>query len=69
MAGYSIELIDNGATSIGVLGDFPTDLDALHWTHYWLGYYRSDSVRLYRGQYIDVMPGVDDELIREIFRP
>jgi hypothetical protein len=69
MSGYSIEMIDGGEISIGVLGDYPTDIDALHWAHYWLGYYRSDSVRLYRGLYVDVVPGADAELIHEIFRP
>jgi hypothetical protein len=36
---------------------------------YWLGYYRSDSVRLYRGLYVDAGPSEDADLVQEIFPP
>lgn len=46
---YDIEIIDNGRVSLGVEGRFDNDTDALNWTYYYLGRYRADAARLYRG--------------------
>jgi hypothetical protein len=69
MSGYSIAIIDNGGVSLRVVGEFKDDANAINGAHYWLGYYRSVSVRLYRGLYIDAGPGEEADLIQEIFPP
>jgi hypothetical protein len=66
---YSINIIVDDRVSIAVTGEFADDAEAINAAHYWLGYHRSASARLYRGLYIDIGPGDDAELIREIFRP
>jgi hypothetical protein len=69
MNAYSINIIVEGRVSVGVAGEFRDDAHAINSAHYWLGYYRSDAVRLYRGLYLDAGPGDDADLIREIFPP
>jgi hypothetical protein len=69
MNAYSINIIVDGRVSVGVAGEFRDDAHAISSAHYWLGYYRSDAVRLYRGLYLDAGPGDDADLIREIFTP
>jgi hypothetical protein len=66
---YSINMIVDDRVSIAVTGEFGDDAQAINAAHYWLGYYRSASARLYRGLYIDAGPGDDAELIREVFPP
>jgi hypothetical protein len=47
---FFIEIIDNGDVSIGVTcDDCRNDIEALNWTYFYLGRYRSDAARLYRG--------------------
>jgi hypothetical protein len=65
---YSINMIVDDRVSVAVTGEFGADAQAINAAHYWLGYYRAASARLYRGLYI-AGPGDDAELIREIFPP
>jgi hypothetical protein len=66
---YSINMIVDDRVSIVVSGEFGGDAQAINAAHYWLGYHRAASARLYRGLYIDAGPGDDAELIREISSP
>lgn len=65
MAEYWIEIIDGGRTTMGVEGDFHDLPGALNWEHYYLGFYRCESVRLYEGEHRNP-PGAPTA---EIFRP
>ena len=66
---YSINVIVDDRVGIAVTSEFRDDAQAINAAHYWLGYYRSTSARLYRGLYIDAGPGDDAELIQEVFPP
>jgi hypothetical protein len=47
---FSIEIIDGGNVSIGVMcgDDCQSQAEALNWTYFYLGRYRSDAAKLYR---------------------
>ena len=63
---YSIEIIDGGNVSLGVMcDDCQTKAEALNWTYFYLGRYRSDAAKLYR---LD-NDGNPTELLAEIKPP
>jgi hypothetical protein len=64
---YDIEIINAGRVSLGVEGCFVNDEAAINCTYYYLGRYRADGARLYRGTHTN--PRDASTLIAEISSP
>jgi hypothetical protein len=50
MTEYALHVIDRGEITMVVRDDFKDAVDALYWAHFLLGFYRSDSVRVYKAE-------------------
>jgi hypothetical protein len=61
---YDIQISDSdGETGIGVQGEFANDATAIKWAYYYLGKYRGDRARIWRG---DTNPRDPSTLVTEI---
>jgi hypothetical protein len=67
MTEYVFHVIDKGEITMVVEGDFKDLADALNWAHFWLGFYRSDSVRVHKAE--GETESAWGELITEITPP
>jgi hypothetical protein len=62
---YEIELYDGGKVpSMGIDGEFDDDAAAINWAWYYLGLYRSQTGKLYRGEHTN--PRRKSDLVVEI---
>ena len=47
---YDIEIINDGKVTHGIEGSFADDATAINIHAYYIGFYRCDAARLYRGR-------------------
>jgi hypothetical protein len=64
---YDIQMIKSGDTFHGIEGNFPDDETAIKVTYFYIGLFRADAARIYRGEHTN--PRDQSTFLTEIKTP